>query len=83
MSRKRSYTNYLGDQPRLQIRLAGEQEQQGLGTPPACCPTAVLVAAGLPAQVNGQDVWDLSNVLVDGAPVDRVTVVAWLNACYQ
>jgi hypothetical protein len=38
-----------------------------------------LVARALPAG----DEWDLSGLLVDGQPVSRATVVAWLNAAYQ
>jgi hypothetical protein len=37
------------------------------------------VARGLP----DADEWDLSGLLVDGQPVSRETVVAWLNAAYQ
>jgi hypothetical protein len=38
-----------------------------------------LVARALPAG----DEWDLSGLLLDGKPVSRATVVAWLNAAYQ
>jgi hypothetical protein len=37
------------------------------------------VARGLP----DAEEWDLSGSLVDGQPVSRQTVVAWLNAAYQ
>ncbi|WIA19688.1 hypothetical protein OEZ85_005616 [Tetradesmus obliquus] len=43
-----------------------------------------LCAAGLPSQqADSETVWDLSNILIDGQPVQRATVVAWLNSCYQ
>jgi hypothetical protein len=34
-------------------------------------------------QLPETDEWDLSGLLVDGQPVSRATVVAWLNAAYQ
>uniref|UniRef100_A0A383VQL2 Uncharacterized protein n=1 Tax=Tetradesmus obliquus TaxID=3088 RepID=A0A383VQL2_TETOB len=43
-----------------------------------------LCAAGLPSQqADSETVWDLSNILIDGQPVQRATVVAWLNTCHQ
>jgi hypothetical protein len=38
------------------------------------------VAEGLPA---GTAEWDLSNLLIDGQPVQCSTVVCWLNHCYM
>jgi hypothetical protein len=38
------------------------------------------VAEGLPAEAA---VWDLSNLLIHGQPVQRNTAVRWLNCCYM
>ncbi|KAF6252956.1 hypothetical protein COO60DRAFT_1643549 [Scenedesmus sp. NREL 46B-D3] len=40
-------------------------------------------AAGLPEEPGADTVWDLSNMAVDGQPVSRPLVVAWLNAAYR
>jgi hypothetical protein len=37
-------------------------------------------ARGLPADA---DVWDLSNLLIAGEPVQRKPVISWLNMCYN
>ncbi|WIA18907.1 hypothetical protein OEZ85_003579 [Tetradesmus obliquus] len=42
-----------------------------------CCST---VAEGLPAEAAE---WDLSNLLIDGQPVQRSTVIRWLNHWYM
>ncbi|WIA19689.1 hypothetical protein OEZ85_005617 [Tetradesmus obliquus] len=85
--RKRSVKEYLDDKPRLKIVLAaGDQQQDGEPLAPYCHIVQLfsLCAAGLPSQqADSETVWDLSNILIDGQPVQRATVVAWLNACYQ
>uniref|UniRef100_A0A383VQJ4 Uncharacterized protein n=1 Tax=Tetradesmus obliquus TaxID=3088 RepID=A0A383VQJ4_TETOB len=55
-----------------------------LATPRRLTKLFSLCAAGLPSQqADSETVWDLSNILIDGQPVQRATVVAWLNSCYQ
>jgi hypothetical protein len=36
-------------------------------------------AGGLPAEAA---TWDISNLVIDGQPVQRSTVIAWLDTCY-
>ncbi|WIA39973.1 hypothetical protein OEZ86_013403 [Tetradesmus obliquus] len=64
---------------------ADDQQQHGEPLAPYCHIVQLfsLCAAGLPAQAENDTVWDLSNILIDGQPVQRATVVAWLNSCYQ
>lgn len=74
-NRKRGF---CADEDALQIKLADS-------TGPALCPDSVVLAAfsgcirRLPADA---DVWDLSNLLIEGRPVTRDVVLAWLNAAY-
>jgi hypothetical protein len=87
-TRKRSFKQYLDDKSKLQIVLAADDQQAQQAEPlaPYCHIVQLfsLCAAGLQAQQAENDtVWDLSNMLIDGQPVARATVLAWLNACYQ
>jgi hypothetical protein len=87
-SRKRSFNEYLDDKPKLQINLAAKDTQQEQHAEPLAPHRHIvqlfsLCAAGLPAQPGEDAVWNLSNILIDGQPVSRATVVAWLNAAYQ
>jgi hypothetical protein len=87
-ARKRSSKEFLDDKPRLRIVLAAQDQQARHAEPLApYCQIVQLFsqcAAGLPAkQAEDDTAWDLGNVLIDGQPVARATVVAWLNACYQ
>jgi hypothetical protein len=79
---KRSFKQFLADQPVLQIRLANND-----GEPLTPHKTVVQLfstcAAGLPAEPAADAAWDLSNVRVDGEPVSRPVVVAWLNGAYR
>jgi hypothetical protein len=83
--RKRSFSDYLDEKPKIQIKVA-TNDHHAEPLAPYCHVVQLfsLCAAGLPAQAAGQDaVWDLSSLLIDGRPVSRATVVAWLNASYQ
>jgi hypothetical protein len=43
----------------------------------------VRMYSAVARQLPVTDTWDLSSLLIDGQPVSRSTVVAWLNAAYQ
>jgi hypothetical protein len=43
----------------------------------------VRMYSAVARQLPETDEWDLSGLLVDGQPVSRAIVVAWLNAAYQ
>jgi hypothetical protein len=43
----------------------------------------VRMYSAVARQLPETEEWDLSGLLVDGQPVSRATVVAWLNAAYQ
>uniref|UniRef100_A0A383V5M2 Uncharacterized protein n=1 Tax=Tetradesmus obliquus TaxID=3088 RepID=A0A383V5M2_TETOB len=72
------------------IRLADDRcpradNDSGAGSQPLVVKAVLMrscsaVAEGLPAAAAE---WDLSNLLIDGQPVQRSTVVRWLNHCYM
>jgi hypothetical protein len=69
------------DDPMLRLQLAGDAPD----TPPLEASTRLLHACstcafGLPRDAS---TWDLSNLLIDGHPVSRDTVTAWLNVVYM
>jgi hypothetical protein len=71
----------LQDEPLLRLQLANDTSEQ----PPLQASTRLLHACstcafGLP---RDSSTWDLSNLLIDGQPVSRDTVLAWLNAMYM
>jgi hypothetical protein len=71
----------LQDEPVLRLELADDTSDK----PPLEASSLLLhanssCARGLP---RDSDTWDLSNLLIDGQPVSRDTVTAWLNAVYK
>jgi hypothetical protein len=73
------------DEQLLLIRLADDEESRaGIGNMQHLLVKASLmrscstVAEGLPAEAAE---WDLGNLLIDGQPVHRSTVIRWLNMC--
>jgi hypothetical protein len=70
----------LQDEPMLRIQLADEAPDK----PPLEACSLLLRAScscarGLPLDSSS---WDLSSLLIDGQPVSRGTVTAWLNVVY-
>jgi hypothetical protein len=65
------------DEQQLNIRLANESEVFGVDA--SLMRACSSIARGLPAEAA---VWDLSNLLIDGQPVQCSTVIRWLNCCY-
>ena len=68
----------IDDDESIKIRISHEADPLVA----ALLPIQVLsqCARGLPAEIEE---WDLSNLLINGHPVYRRTVVAWLNRAYQ
>ncbi|WIA18908.1 hypothetical protein OEZ85_003580 [Tetradesmus obliquus] len=66
------------DEQQLNIRLANESDV--LKVDAALMRACSSVARGLPAEAAE---WDLSNLLIEGQPVQRSTVIRWLNYCYE
>jgi hypothetical protein len=79
------------DEQLLLIRLADEAQSRGddehsssdsshkpLLVKPALMRGCSTVAENLPAEAAE---WNLSNLLIDGQPVQRSTVIRWLNVC--
>jgi hypothetical protein len=73
--------NQLEDEPVLRLQLAVDEPDK----PPLEASTRLLHACstcafGLP---RDSSTWDLSNLLIDGHPVSRDTVTAWLKVIYK
>lgn len=64
----------------LRIKTA-EPDALIIGADRALVAACSSCARGLPA--DSDDIWDVSQLLLEGQPVQRQTVVAWLNRCYQ
>ncbi|WIA41200.1 hypothetical protein OEZ86_004815 [Tetradesmus obliquus] len=81
---KRKYSNASEGEQKLRLRLActtepGKPAATPLDADEQLVRLLSLVARALPE--GGE--WDLSGLLLDGQPVSRAVVVAWLNAAYQ
>jgi hypothetical protein len=70
----------LQDEPMLRLQLADDAPDK----PPLEAPLVLLRASCSCARgpPRDSDTWDLSNLLIDGKPVSRDTVTAWLNVVY-
>ncbi|KAI8464261.1 MAG: hypothetical protein J3K34DRAFT_526351 [Monoraphidium minutum] len=78
-SRKRTLIDVLAsDEPTLWIQLTDAAAPR-LPAHAALLRAYSSCVRGLPA---GSGVWDLSGLLIDGAPVERAVVVEWLEAVY-
>ncbi len=79
-SRKRSRQQVAQEECYISIKLGGEQDSSGLTVKATTLWSCSSCAEGLPADAED---WDLSQLLVEGDPVKRETVVSWLNCAYQ
>jgi hypothetical protein len=75
---KRSYTNAFSEDEMLGIKLAEEGREPLQAQLLVLLPMSQCVRS-LPDKTE----WDLSSLLIDGQPVTRSTVVAWLNCAYK
>ena len=76
--RKHSGNESLDEEVSMLITLADAQETVLVDLPSLVCMLSTCAGA-LPDKSN----WDLSSILIDGKPVTRMVVVAWLNSAYQ
>jgi hypothetical protein len=75
---KRSASTAFPEDDEVHIKLANETE-------PIVAQMSVVrffcsCGRGLPA---GSKTWDLTTLLIDGEPVTKPVIVAWLNAAYR
>ncbi|WIA34147.1 hypothetical protein OEZ86_012511 [Tetradesmus obliquus] len=70
--------------PKLRIKLARTGDLDAAAAAPLVAAAyLVRMYSAVAMQLPETDEWDLSGLLLDGQPVSRDTVVAWLNAAYQ
>jgi hypothetical protein len=68
------------DEPVLRLQLADDApDMQPLEVSVSLMRASSSCARGLP---HDSSTWDLSNLLIDGHPVSRDTVTAWVNVVY-
>jgi hypothetical protein len=68
----------------LQIKLAAVDEGAATAEEPLVADRALLAAfSSCVRGLSTEEVWDISQLLVEGEPVQRQTVVAWLNIAYS
>jgi hypothetical protein len=76
---KRSYAVACEEDDVLRIKLADEEGREPLQAQLLLLLPLSQCVRSLPDKTE----WDLSNLLIDGQPVTRSTVVSWLNCAYK
>ena len=74
---KRKYESFCDDGPKLVIRIADEQEVLEADR------IMLQAISGCARAVPQGDQWNLTCLLLNGEPVSRKVLVAWLNSVYQ